>query len=181
MLRRDREELIEERFVPSRGELGGKLLASSDQGLIREVRVLFCQSCRRHLKLEEVFLCRCNSKVCQSCVKEYEGQKLCLSCVQSELPLTKIDLMILEAIQAGMRSKTKIADLARISNAETTSALRRLVELGFLKSQGFSIFSKPLLTNKALAALNIYSGIYQDADLWLFRTSLSSNVENNED
>lgn len=172
-----RDDLIEERFVPSGEFLGGRVLSSSDQGLIREIRVVFCEYCRKHLKLEEVCLCGCSRRLCDSCMRAYDGRKLCMFCLMTELPIRKIELMVLEAIQAGIRSRNKIAVLARITRSETARTLQRLRDQGCLSSKGVSIFAIPLLTNKALAALRIYSEIYEDADLLQFRTALSGECD----
>lgn len=168
-----REDLIEERIVPSGEFLGGKLLSSSERGIVREVRVAFCSTCHKYLKLEEVHLCGCGRKACESCMREYDSRKLCLICLQSELPIGKTDLMVLEAIHAGIRSKNNIAILARITMVETTVILQTMRNHGFLSSRGVSIFAVPILTNKGLAAMRIYFDIYQDADLSQFRTNLS--------
>ena len=167
------EDLIEERIVPSGELLGGKLLSSSEAGIVREVKVAFCGTCHKHLKLEEICLCDCGRKLCDTCMKEYDGRKLCLFCLQAELPIRKTDLMILEAIHAGIQSKNRIALLARITLAETTAILQRMRDQGYLSCRGVSIFATPILTNKALAAMRIYFNIYQDADLSQFRNSIS--------
>jgi len=174
-LAEQREDLIEERIIPSGELLGGKMLSSSEGRIVREVRATFCVTCHKYLKLEEIYLCGCGRKVCgtEPCMTEYEGRKLCRVCMQTELPIEKTDLMVLEAIHAGIRSKKTIAHLARITFNETGAILQRMWNEGFLSSRGVSIFSLPILTNKGLTALKVYSGIYQDADLSQFRTSLN--------
>jgi hypothetical protein len=150
--------VLDERKVPERiGELGGKTLTKSGDGIQKLIRQPFCDICRVQLK-EELALCECGRKVCLNCAITYEQAIYCPICIEEMLPISKKTYKVLLAIRDEITSIGNIKKLSKMRKDEIKTAIAELLQHGLVVKDGF--FKRLRVTDDGLVALDLCSKIY---------------------
>jgi len=160
--------ILDEVHIPEgRGLLGGRRLVTTPTGgIVREVRIGFCDICGIRLGENYIVCPICRRKIDLACSIRIESQVLCTMCVRDSLPLSKRAYQILVCIANSVCDTRVLRNLTRIGKDDVKGSLFELMALGLIEKRGLSIFSTFHVTDKGLTALGVLCHIFgKDADI----------------
>jgi predicted transcriptional regulator len=182
--RTENNEILEEVVLPERtGFLGSKSYDTVNGKIVKTTRIIFCDNCGYRLdENKPIVLCKtCNKKLCSShsCTFEYQRKHYCEEHIQQILPLSAQGFEILHCILVELEPG-KVRELANISNDSYKQALNELVELGYVKEKGVSIFKTYKILDRGILAWQTYLNAYSmQGDVSHFLQKLTEDVEVN--
>jgi len=160
----ENNEILEEIVLPERiGFLGSRSYDTVNGKIVKTTRLIFCDNCGCRLDENKlIVLCKiCGKKLCSShsCTFEYQRKHYCEEHIQQILPLTAHGFEILHCVLAELEPG-KVRELANISNDDYREALNELLELGYVKEKGVSLFKTYKVLDRGILAWKTYLNAY---------------------
>lgn len=147
--------IFEEREVPERRDaISRKVTFKTDDGIVREITIAFCDYCGIKLNMESIIAlcCNCGIKLGSECIVQYNGGKsYCLSCIKTIINLSTeaMKILYLTCSEHNIRKLERLLHMhyreIRAASIELTS--RKLVERKFpSRIRGYKITHRGLDT-----------------------------------
>jgi hypothetical protein len=181
----ENNEILEEIVLPERiGFLGSKSYETVNGKIVKTTRLIFCDNCGYRLDENKlIVLCKiCGKKLCSShsCTFEYQRKHYCEEHIQQILPLSAHGFEILHCIIAEVEP-SRVPKFASISNDDYKEALNELVELGYVKEKGVSLFKTYKVLDRGILAWKTYLNAFTtQGDVTHFLQKLTEGLEVNE-
>lgn len=173
--------ILEEKVVPEEDRvLTSKRYKTTDAGgVLREIRLAFCDFCRRRLSdNDSTILCSsCQRKLCSSCAIFFEGQHYCHDDLQDLLPLDRLGFKIIHGLVNGLDTN-EIRDLTGCKRDAFKSALNQLAVNGHVEKIGVSLFSHCRVLDHGILAWKTYDKAFsKDEDVRYFIEEVKRRLE----